>query len=120
MATQSYAAALVDALYDSLVDDDRVSLIGSYVLGLGPQRHLMDRLRTDFRDRIDDPPTSEAGAAAVGVGAAMAGMRPFVDLGTAAFSFLAWSQVINEAPISSSRCSSTRRGWPSTGSRWSR
>src|SRR5580693_9302686 len=98
MAMQSYAAALVDALYDSLVDDNRVSLIGSYVLGLGPQRHLMDRLRTDFRDRIDDPPTSEAGAAAVG--AAMAGMRPFVDLGTAAFSFLAWSQVINEAPIS--------------------
>lgn len=100
MAMQSYAAALVDALYDSLVDDDRVSLIGSYVLGLGPQRHLMDRLRTDFRDRIDDPPTSEAGAAAVGIGAAMAGMRPFVDLGTAAFSFLAWSQVINEAPVS--------------------
>jgi pyruvate/2-oxoglutarate/acetoin dehydrogenase E1 component len=100
MATQSYAAALVDALYDSLADDDQVSLIGSYVLGLGPQRHLMDRLRTDFRDRIDDPPTSEAGAAAVGIGAAMAGMRPFVDLGTAAFSFLAWSQVINEAPVS--------------------
>ena len=100
MATQSYAAALVEALYDSLADDDRVSLIGSYVLGLGPQRHLMDRLRTDFRDRIDDPPTSEAGAAAVGIGAAMAGMRPFVDLGTAAFSFLAWSQVINEAPVS--------------------
>lgn len=100
MATQSYAAALVDALYDSLADDDQVSLIGSYVLGLGPQRHMMDRLRTDFRDRIDDPPTSEAGAAAVGIGAAMAGMRPFVDLGTAAFSFLAWSQVINEAPVS--------------------
>ena len=90
----------MQALYDSLVADDRVSLIGSYVLGLGPQRHLMDRLRADFRDRIDDPPTSEAGAAAVGVGAAMAGMRPFVDLGTASFSFLAWSQVINEAPIS--------------------
>lgn len=100
MATQSYAAALVEALHDSLLDDDRVSLIGSYVLGLGPQRHLMDPLRKKFRDRIDDPPTSEAGAAAVGIGAAMAGMRPFVDLGTAAFSFLAWSQVINEAPIS--------------------
>jgi len=100
MATQSYAAALVEALHDSLVDDERVSLIGSYVIGLGPQRHLMDPLRQKFRDRIDDPPTSEAGAAAVGVGAAMAGMRPFVDLGTAAFSFLAWSQVINEGPIS--------------------
>jgi pyruvate dehydrogenase E1 component beta subunit len=100
MARQSFAAALVEALHDALVEDERVSLIGSYVLGLGPQRHLMDPLRQKFRDRIDDPPTSEAGAAAVGVGAAMAGMRPFVDLGTAAFSFLAWSQVINEAPIS--------------------
>ncbi len=91
MATQSYAAALVQALHDSLVEDDRVSLIGSYVLGLGPQRHLMDPLRQKFRDRIADPPTSEAGAAAVGIGAARAGLRPFVDLGTAAFSFLAWS-----------------------------
>jgi hypothetical protein len=60
MVKQSYAQALVDALYDSLAADPRVSLIGSYVLGLGPQRHLMDRLRKDFRDRIDDPPTAEA------------------------------------------------------------
>jgi len=100
MAKQSYAAALVDALYDSLAGDERISLIGSYVLGLGPQRHLMDRLRHDFRDRINDPPTSEAGAAATGIGAAMAGMRPFVDLGTGSFSYLAWSQVTNEAAIS--------------------
>lgn len=100
MTKQSYAAALVDALYDSLVEDDRISLIGSYVLGLGPQRQLMDRLRKNFRDRIDDPPTSEAGAAAAGIGAAMAGLRPFVDLGTGSFSYLAWSQVTNEAAIS--------------------
>jgi acetoin:2,6-dichlorophenolindophenol oxidoreductase subunit beta len=100
MAKLSYAQALVDALYDSLAADPRVSLIGSYVLGLGPQRHLMDRVRTAFRDRISDPPTAEAGAAATGIGAAMAGMRPFVDLGTGSFSFLAWSQVINEAAIS--------------------
>jgi acetoin:2,6-dichlorophenolindophenol oxidoreductase subunit beta len=100
MAKLSYAQALVDALYDSLAADPRVSLIGSYVLGLGPQRHLMDRVRADFRDRICDPPTAEAGAAATGIGAAMAGMRPFVDLGTGSFSFLAWSQVINEAAIS--------------------
>jgi acetoin:2,6-dichlorophenolindophenol oxidoreductase subunit beta len=100
MASLTYAHALVDALYDSLAADARISLIGSYVLGLGPQRHLMDRVRADFRDRISDPPTAEAGAAATGIGAAMAGMRPFVDLGTGSFSFLAWSQVINEAAIS--------------------
>ena len=55
---QSYAEALVEALYDSLAADPRVSLIGSYVLGLGPQRHLMERVRRDFRDRIVDPPTA--------------------------------------------------------------
>jgi acetoin:2,6-dichlorophenolindophenol oxidoreductase subunit beta len=97
---QNYAAALVDALYDGLAADERVSLIGSYVLGLGPQRHLMDRIRNDFGSRIVDPPTAEAGAAATGVGAAMAGMRPFVDLGTGSFSYLAWSQIINEAAVS--------------------
>jgi pyruvate/2-oxoglutarate/acetoin dehydrogenase E1 component len=100
MPTQSYADALVDALYDSLAADDRVSLVGSYVLGLGPQRHLMDRVRKDFANRIVDPPTAEAGAAATGIGAAMAGMRPFVDLGTGSFSYLAWSQIINEAAVS--------------------
>src|SRR5260370_38452764 len=85
MAKQSYAQALVDAIYDSLVADSRVSLIGSYVLGLGPQRHLMDRIRKGFPDRVVDPPTSEAGSAATGIGAAMAGMRPFVDLGPRIF-----------------------------------
>jgi acetoin:2,6-dichlorophenolindophenol oxidoreductase subunit beta len=99
MPVKSYAEALVDALYDSLAADPRVSLIGSYVLGLGPQRHLMDRVRKDFRDRVVDPPTAEAGAAATGVGAAMAGVRPFVDLGTGSFPYLAWSQIINEAAV---------------------
>ena len=100
MPVQTYAAALVEALYDSLAEDPRVSLIGSYVLGLGPQRHLMDRVRKEFPDRIVDPPTAEAGAAATGVGAAMAGVRPFVDLGTGSFSYLAWSQIVNEAAVS--------------------
>src|ERR1700686_4175892 len=100
MVMQSYAEALVDALYDSLAADSRVSLIGSYVLGLGPQRQLMDRIRKNFSDRIVDPPTAEAAGAAAGIGAAMAGMRPFVDLGTGSFSYLAWSQLTNEAAVS--------------------
>ncbi|OGA23287.1 MAG: hypothetical protein A3I01_01530 [Betaproteobacteria bacterium RIFCSPLOWO2_02_FULL_65_24] len=96
---QSYAAAFVDALHDGLRSDPTVSIIGGYVLGLGPQRTLTDRLKQDFPDRVFDPPTAEAGLAAVGAGAAMAGMRPFVDLGTASFSFLAWSQITNEAAV---------------------
>jgi len=99
MSKQSYAAALVDALHDAMSSDPRVSIIGGYVLGLGPQRTLTDRLKQDYPDRVFDPPTSEAGNAAVGVGASMAGMRPFVDLGTASFSYLAWSQLTNEAAV---------------------
>ena len=97
--TRSYAEALVEALYDGLQADERVSLIGSYVLGLGPQRHLAEVLRETFPDRVSDPPTAEAGLAAVGAGAAMAGVHPFVDLGTASFTYLAWSQIVNEAAV---------------------
>lgn len=96
---QSYAAALVEALHDALRSDPTVSILGGYVLGLGPQRTLTDRLKADFPDRVFDPPTAEAGIAALGAGAAMAGMRPFVDLGTASFSYLAWSPITNEAAV---------------------
>ena len=79
--------------------DPRASIVGGYVLGLGPERQLMDRIREDFPDRVIDPPTSEAAVAALGTGAAMAGAHPFVDLGTASFSYLAWSQLANEAAV---------------------
>jgi len=97
--TMSYAAALVDGLYRAMEADRRINLIGSYVLGLGPQRALMDRIRGAFPGRICDPPTAEACAAGMGAGAAMAGSRPFVDLGTGSFAYLAWSQLVNEAAV---------------------
>jgi len=95
----SYAAAIVDALRLSLAEDPRVTLIGSYVLGLGPKRVLMEPLRAEFAERIHDPPTSEAAIVCIGAGAAMAGARPFVDIGTASFSYVAWSPLINEAAV---------------------
>src|ERR1700678_198037 len=97
--TTTFAAAFVEALHDGLSADPRASIVGGYVLGLGPERQLMDRIRKDFPERVIDPPTSEAGVAALGIGAAMAGARPFVDLGTASFSYLAWSQLANEAAV---------------------
>jgi pyruvate/2-oxoglutarate/acetoin dehydrogenase E1 component len=95
----SYAAAIVEALRTSLVEDSHVVLVGSYVLGLGPKRVLMDSLRTEFADRIYDPPTSEAAIVSLGAGAAMAGARPFVDIGTASFSYVGWSPLVNEAAV---------------------
>jgi pyruvate/2-oxoglutarate/acetoin dehydrogenase E1 component len=99
MKQTSYAAAIVDALRISLAEDPRVSLVGSYVLGLGPERVLMDSIRAEFADRIYDPPTSEAAIVSVGAGAAMAGARPFVDIGTASFSYVGWSPLVNEAAV---------------------
>ena len=68
MTKITYAEALIDGLHGCMSEDERVSLIGSYVLGLGPQRHLVKKLRDDFGDRIGDPPISEAAAAAIGIG----------------------------------------------------
>ncbi|MGA7387391.1 MAG: alpha-ketoacid dehydrogenase subunit beta, partial [Pseudolabrys sp.] len=95
----SYAAAIVEALRISLAEDPRVSLVGSYVLGLGPKRVLMDPIRAEFPNRIFDPPTSEAAIVSIGAGAAMAGARPFVDIGTASFSYVGWSPLVNEAAV---------------------
>ena len=97
MARQSYASAFVDALSDAMDADPMVSLIGSAPLGLGPERTLTERLRAAHPDRVVDPPTSENGVASVGAGAAMAGGRPFVDLLTGSFVYLAWTQIANEA-----------------------
>lgn len=95
--TQTYAAAFVDALLDSMDADRSVSLIGSAPLGLGPERHLTEELRRRHPGRVMDPPTAEGGVASVGAGAAMAGARPFVDLLTGSFVYLAWTQIVNEA-----------------------
>lgn len=99
MRKLSYAAAIVEALRTSLVDDSHVCLIGSYVLGLGPHRVLMDAIRSEFADRVFDPPTAEAAVVSIGAGAAMAGARPFVDIGTASFSYVGWSPLVNEAAV---------------------
>lgn len=94
----SYAEAFLMALSDAMEQDRRVTLIGR-PFSLGPTRELANRIRDRFPDRVLNPPTSEPGNAAVGAGAAMAGLRPFVDLGTGAFSFLAFSQIVNEASL---------------------
>jgi pyruvate dehydrogenase E1 component beta subunit len=99
MPRKSYAQAIADTLYDTLKRDPSVTIVGSYVLGFGPFNPLLNKVRQDFPDRLWDPPTSEAVNAYLGIGAAMAGARPMIDFATAAFSYLAWSPLVNEAGI---------------------
>jgi pyruvate dehydrogenase E1 component beta subunit len=93
----TYAEALVEGLREALEADPRVHLIGGYFFGLSPRRALMTRLREDFPDRVSDPPIAELGYCGIGIGAALAGLRPIVDVATASFIFQAWPQIVNEA-----------------------
>jgi acetoin:2,6-dichlorophenolindophenol oxidoreductase subunit beta len=95
----SFAEALIDGLHYAMAADPRITLIGSYILGLGPQRHHFERLRNDFGNRISDPPIAEAAIGGLGAGAAMAGHRPMIDFTTASFSLLSMLQVTHEAGV---------------------
>lgn len=97
MSDVSFAEALVASLREALETDERVHLMGGYFLGLTPKRTLMNDLRERFPDRIWYPPISEIGYVGTAIGAAIAGLRPIVDIATASFIFQAWAQIANEA-----------------------
>jgi pyruvate/2-oxoglutarate/acetoin dehydrogenase E1 component len=93
----TYAEALVLGLRRALENDTRVRLMGQYFVGLTPHRKLVADLRDDFPSRVWYPPIAEAGYVGTGIGAAISGLRPIVDIATASFIFQAFSQVVNEA-----------------------
>lgn len=97
MARMTHAQALAEAMIGEMHADPAITLIGSYVFGLGPSRVQMDRIRDAFGPRVFDPPSAEAAIVMLATGAALAGGRPFVSIGTAAFSLVAWSALVNEA-----------------------
>jgi pyruvate/2-oxoglutarate/acetoin dehydrogenase E1 component len=93
----TYAEGMARGLREVLAADERVVLMGQYFFGLTRHRQLTVGIRQDFPDRIWDPPIAEVGYAGTGIGAAISGLRPIVDMATASFSFQAWSQLVNEA-----------------------
>jgi acetoin:2,6-dichlorophenolindophenol oxidoreductase subunit beta len=94
-----YTEALAAALEEVMAEDPRVTLFGANFVGAGPNRSLMAKIHQQFADRIVWPPIAELAYCGVAVGAAMAGMRPIVDLSTATFSYEAIPQIVNEAAI---------------------
>ena len=98
MAVMTYRDALNEALAEEMERDDSVFLMGEEVAeydgAYKVSRGLLDR----FGDgRVVDTPISELGFAGLGVGAAMAGLRPVIEFMTFNFAFLALDQVINNA-----------------------
>lgn len=94
----TYREAVKAAIADAMERDERVFLMGEDVGRYGGcyavSKGLLDRFGPD---RIRDTPLSESGFTGAGIGAAMAGQRPIVELMTVNFSLLALDQIVNTA-----------------------
>lgn len=94
----SYRDALRSALHDALANNPSVILLGEDVGRYGGTYGVSKGLLSEFGgERVRDTPLSEAGFVGAGIGAAMAGLRPIVEIMTVNFSLLAADQIINHA-----------------------
>ncbi|QQS33627.1 MAG: pyruvate dehydrogenase complex E1 component subunit beta [Acidobacteriota bacterium] len=98
MALLTIRDALNEALREELKRDENVFIIGEEVAEYDGAYKVTRGLWKEFGSkRVVDTPITELGFAAVGVGAAMAGLRPVVEFMTWNFSVLASDQIINHA-----------------------
>ena len=94
----SYREALRAALHDALLADPRVFLMGEDVGKYGGSYAVSKGFLDEFGpERIRDTPLSELGFVGAGIGAALGGMRPVVEIMTVNFSLLALDQIVNTA-----------------------
>ncbi|MDI1323865.1 MAG: alpha-ketoacid dehydrogenase subunit beta [Algoriphagus sp.] len=94
----TYREAIKQAILESMQKDDRVFLMGEDVGNYGGAFAVSKGLLKEFGpDRIMDVPLSESGFTGAGIGAALAGMRPIVEVMTVNFSLLAMDQIFNNA-----------------------
>ena len=89
----SYLEAVVQAQIEEMQRDETVFLMGEDIPVYGGGR-IVDRFDAS---RVWSTPISEGSFTGVGIGAAITGLRPIVDLGIASFMYLASDQIINQA-----------------------
>lgn len=94
----SYREAVRAALRHALRTDERVFLMGEDVGAYGGAFAVSMGLLEEFGpERVRNTPLSESGFVGAGIGAALGGMRPIVEVMTINFSMLALDQVVNNA-----------------------
>ena len=94
----TYGEAVKEAIAEEMRRDPRVFLIGEDVAEAGhPFKTLVGLVQEFGTERIIDTPISEPGYAGIGVGAAMTGMRPIVDVMFGDFITLTMDQMVNQA-----------------------
>lgn len=96
--TMTYREAMREAIRQAMIADSRVFLmgedVGRYGGGFGVSLGLLEEFGPA---RVRDTPLSESAFVGAGIGAAMAGMRPIVEIMTVNFSLLALDQIMNNA-----------------------
>ena len=94
----TFAQAINEALAEEMRRDSTVFIIGEDVAEAGTPFKVLSGLVEEFgTGRVIDSPISEAGIAGLGVGAAMTGMRPVVDIMFGDFVTLIMDQIVNQA-----------------------
>ena len=94
----TYREAMREALREALRTDPRVFLMGEDVGRYGGCYAVSMGLLEEFgEERVRDTPLSESGFVGAGIGAALGGMRPIVEIMTVNFSLLALDQIMNNA-----------------------
>ncbi|HEX6424422.1 MAG TPA: alpha-ketoacid dehydrogenase subunit beta [Acidimicrobiales bacterium] len=94
----TYREAMRAALRDALTRDERVFLMGEDVGRYGGCFAVSLGLLEEFGpERVRDAPLSESAFVGAGIGAALGGMRPIVEVMTVNFSLLALDQIVNNA-----------------------
>jgi pyruvate dehydrogenase E1 component beta subunit len=98
MPERMYREALNEALHEEMERDGRVFLIGEEVGRYDGAFKVSQGLLAKFGSaRVVDAPISELGFAGLGVGAAMVGLRPVIEMMTWNFAILAMDQIVNNA-----------------------
>ena len=98
MSEMTYRDACREAIREALKRDSRVFLMGEDVGHYGGCYAVSKGLLDEFGPaRIRDTPLSESGFTGLGIGAAMNGMRPIVEIMTVNFALLALDQIVNNS-----------------------
>ncbi|MEW6294492.1 MAG: pyruvate dehydrogenase complex E1 component subunit beta [Pseudomonadota bacterium] len=96
----SYREAMREAMREALQSDPRVFLMGEDVGRYGGTYAFSKGFLEEFGpERIRDTPLSELGFVGAGIGAALGGLRPIVEVMTVNFSLLALDQIVNTAAL---------------------
>jgi pyruvate dehydrogenase E1 component beta subunit/2-oxoisovalerate dehydrogenase E1 component beta subunit len=97
MSNITYLAAIREAQARALADDPRVFIYGQDVGAFGGAFKATKNLAQEYPGRVLDAPISEDAMVGSAIGAAIAGMRPIIEMQYADFSLAGFNQIVNHA-----------------------